>query len=171
MGMSCFLVQNCTHFTKVSCFSVHFCSRPSQITWFACKFVYICVILCVGGAWGVWQFLWRVDVCMQIYGVFWEPFMGMSCFTLFSESRLWECRVFTQFAYRQVMFDCIFIGFAETRLWECRVFSFEHGWASYKSRVFPFTFAHICRQSHGLCLFFPVRAWAQGSLCPVGLRP
>ena len=77
MGMSCFLVQNCTHFTKVSCFSVHFCSRPSQITWFACKFAYICVILCVGGAWGVWQFLWRVDVCMQIYSVLWEPFMGM----------------------------------------------------------------------------------------------
>ena len=31
---------------------------------------------------------------MQIYGVFREPFMGMSCFTVFSDSRLWECRVF-----------------------------------------------------------------------------
>ena len=38
LGMSCFLVPHCTHFTKVSCFSAHFCSRPSQITWFACKF-------------------------------------------------------------------------------------------------------------------------------------
>ena len=49
-GNVVFLVQDCTRFTKVSCFSIHFCSRPSQITWFACKFVYICVILCVGSA-------------------------------------------------------------------------------------------------------------------------
>ena len=107
MGMSCFLVQNCMHFTKVSCFSVHFCSRPSQITWFTYKFAYMCVILCVGGAWGVWQFLWRVDVCMQIYGVFWEPFMGMSDFIVFSESRLWECRVLQCFrtaVYGNVVF-------------------------------------------------------------------
>ena len=42
--------------------------------------------------------------------------MGMSCFTVFSESRLWECRVFTLFAYRQVSFDCIFTGLADNRL-------------------------------------------------------
>ena len=64
--------------------------------------------------------------------------MGMSCLTVFYESRLWECRVFTVFAYRQVRFDCIvtqlfgsffgglmfackFMVFSESRLWECRV--------------------------------------------------
>ena len=49
MGMSCFLVQNCTHFTKVSCFSVHFCSHLSPISCFVCfffMFLYICVWLC-----------------------------------------------------------------------------------------------------------------------------
>ena len=134
--MSHFIVQKCTHVTKVSCFSVHFCSRPSQITWFACNFVYICVILCVGGAWGVWQFLWRVDVCMQIYCVFWEPFMGMSCFTMISDSCLWECRVFTLFPYRQVRFDCIFTRFADNRLWEYRIFSVKKACLTQTSRVF-----------------------------------
>ena len=80
MGMSCFLVQNRMHITKVSCFSVHFCSQLSPISCFVCKFVYICMILCVCGALGGRQFLRRVEVCMQFYTVFWEPFMGMSCF-------------------------------------------------------------------------------------------
>ena len=83
--------------------------------------------------------------------------MRMSCFTVFSESRLWECRVFTLFAYRQVRFDCIFIGFAESRLWECRVFSFEIARTSQTSRVFPFTFVPAPRKSHdlhlNLCIF------------------
>ena len=80
MGMSCFLVQNCTRITNVSCFSVHFCSRPSHISCFVRKFAYICVILCVCGALGGRQLLRRGDVCMQCYTVFWEPFIGMSCF-------------------------------------------------------------------------------------------
>ena len=66
--------------------------------------------------------------------------MGMSCFTMFSESRLWECRVFTVFAYRQVRFDCIFTGFADNRLWEYRIFSFKNACLAQKSRVFPLTF-------------------------------
>ena len=45
MGMSCFLVQNCTHFSKVSCFSVHFCSQLSQISCFVC-------MLCIFGTSG-----------------------------------------------------------------------------------------------------------------------
>ena len=48
--------------------------------------------------------------------------MGMSCFTVFSDSRLWDCRVFTLFPYRQVRCDCIFTGFADNRLWEYRIF-------------------------------------------------
>ena len=66
--------------------------------------------------------------------------MGMSCFTLFSESRLWECHVFTVLAYRQVRFDCIFTGFADNRLWEYRSFSFKNACLAQKSCVFPLTF-------------------------------
>ena len=47
-------------------------------------------------------------------------------FTMFSESRLWESRVFTVFGDMQVRFDYIFTGFAETRLWKCRVFAFKN---------------------------------------------
>ena len=46
--------------------------------------------------------------------------------TVFSESRLWECRVFTLFADNLVIYEYISTEFAETRLWECRVFSFEN---------------------------------------------
>ena len=67
---------------------------------------------------------------------------------MFSESRLWECRVFTVFGDRLVRFDCIFTGFADNRLWEVRIFSFKNARLAQKSRVFPLTFAHICRQSH-----------------------
>ena len=83
MGMSCFLVQNCTHFTKVSCFCVHFCSQLSPISCFVCFFacfVHLCAILCLCATVCGRQFLSRVDILMQFYGVFWEPFMGMSCF-------------------------------------------------------------------------------------------
>ena len=59
---------------------------------------------------------------------------------MFSESRLWKCRVFTVFADKCVMCQCLFTGFAEHRLWECRVFSFRNARTSQKSRVFPFTF-------------------------------
>ena len=64
----------------------------------------------------------------------------MSCFTMFSESRLWECRVFTVFADKCVMFYCNFTVFSESRLWECRVFSFKSARASQMFRVFPFAF-------------------------------
>ena len=57
---------------------------------------------------------------------------------MFSESRLWECRVFTVFGDRQVRFDCIFTGFADNRLWEYRIFSFKNACLAQKSRVFPF---------------------------------
>ena len=57
-------------------------------------------------------------------------------FTVFSESRLWDCRVFTVFAYRQVRFDCIFTGFADDRLWEYRIFSFKKACLAQKSQVF-----------------------------------
>ena len=46
MGMSCFLVQNCTHFTKVSCFSVHFRYQLSPISCFARFFVCFCTSVC-----------------------------------------------------------------------------------------------------------------------------
>ena len=38
------------------------------------------------------------------------------------------------------MFACNFPMFSESRLWECRVFSFEHVCTSQKSLVFPFAF-------------------------------
>ena len=83
MGMSCFLVQSRTHFTKVSCFSVHFCSQLSPMccfVFFVACFVHLCVILWLCAAVCGRQFLSRVDILMQFYGVFWEPFMGRSCF-------------------------------------------------------------------------------------------
>ena len=61
-------------------------------------------------------------------------------FAMFSESRLWECRVFTVFADKCVMFEYNFTMFSESRLWECRVFSFKNARTSQMSRVFPFTF-------------------------------
>ena len=75
-------------------------------------------------------------------------------FTVFSESRLWECRVLhcflravygnvvfcTLFAYRQVRFDCIFTGFADNRLWEYRIFSFKKTCLAQKSCVFVWIF-------------------------------
>ena len=48
MGMSCVLVQNCTHFTKVSCFSIHFL-LPAVANVMFCVFLhvlYICVWFC-----------------------------------------------------------------------------------------------------------------------------
>ena len=66
--------------------------------------------------------------------------MGMSCFTVFSESRLWECRVFTLFPYRQVRFDFIFTGFADIRSWEYRFFSFKKACLAQTSRVFLLIF-------------------------------
>ena len=61
-------------------------------------------------------------------------------FTVFSESRLCECRDFTVFADRQVRFDYIFTRFADNRLWEYRIFSFKNACLAQKSRVFPLIF-------------------------------
>ena len=73
-------------------------------------------------------------------GSFFGGLMFACKFTVFSESRLWECRVFTVFAYRQVRFDCIFIGFADNRLWEYRIFSFKKACLAQTSRVFLWIF-------------------------------
>ena len=59
---------------------------------------------------------------------------------MFSESRLWECRVFTVFGDRLVRFDCIFTGFADNRLWEYRIFSFKKACLAQTSRVFLWIF-------------------------------
>ena len=61
-------------------------------------------------------------------------------FPMFSESRLWEYRVFTMLADRQVRFDSIFTRFADNRLWEYRIFSFQNKCLPQKSRVFAWTF-------------------------------
>ena len=82
MGMSCFLVQNCTQSTKVSCFSVHFCSHLSPISCFMCFFAcfaHLCAILCLCATVCGRRFLSRVDVLIQFYGIFGEPFMEKSC--------------------------------------------------------------------------------------------
>ena len=82
--------------------------------------------------------------------------MGMSCFTMFSESRLWESRVFTVFAYRQVRFDCIFTWFADNRLWDYRIFSFKKACLAQTSRVFLWIF-HLFLFLEALQSF--VRLW------------
>ena len=82
--------------------------------------------------------------------------MRMSCFTMFSESRLWECRVFTLFPNRQVRFDCIFTGFADNRLWEYRIFSFKKACLAQTSRVFLWIF-HLFLFAEALQGF--VRLW------------
>ena len=127
MGMSCFLVQNCSRFTQLSCFSVHFCLRSSHISYVVCKFAYICVMLCVCGALGGKQFLRRVGCLHAIFRCFLRAVYGNVMF-------------FTVFADRQVRFDCIFTRFADNRLWEYCIFSFKNACLAQKSRVFPLTF-------------------------------
>ena len=83
MGMSCFLVQEWMRIIKVLCFSVHFCSQLSPISCFVCIVCIFCRYLCDSMLvrCSLWQqFLSRVDILMQFSDVFWEPFMGMSCF-------------------------------------------------------------------------------------------
>ena len=75
---------------------------------------------------------------------------------MFSESRLWECRVFMVFGDRLVRFDCIFKGFAGNCLWEyCISNSKMHAW--HKSLVFFHRFS-ICSCSLRLCKAF-LRLW------------
>ena len=67
------LVQKWACIIKVSCFSVHFCSQLSPISCVVRNFAYfahICVILCLCIAVCGRQFLSRVDIFMQFYGVF-----------------------------------------------------------------------------------------------------
>ena len=55
-------------------------------------------------------------------GSFFGGLMFAWKFTVFSESRLWECRVlqcFLRAVYGNVVF---FMVFSESRLWKCRVF-------------------------------------------------
>ena len=72
---------------------------------------------------------------------------------------------FAGFSEYEVTFACIFTGFAESRPWECRVFSFKIARTSQKSRVFPFTFAPDCPQSHVLRVFLNVFVHLCGILC------
>ena len=73
MGMSCFLVQNCTHFTKVSCFAVHFCSRLSPISCFACFFACFCtsvcdsVLMCCSLRQGVLESSWYFNAILRCF--------------------------------------------------------------------------------------------------------
>ena len=69
-------------------------------------------------------------------------FVDQSCY-VFSESRLWECRVITVFACRQVRFDCIFARFADNCLWEYRIFSFKKACPAQTSRVFSVDFPFV----------------------------
>ena len=56
------------------------CPQSHVLRVFLHVFVHLCVILCLCAAVCGREFLSRVDILMQFYGVFWEPFMGMSCF-------------------------------------------------------------------------------------------
>ena len=93
--------------------------------------------------------------CIEVSGSFCGELRFACNFTLFSESRLWECCVFTVFGDRLVRFDCIFTGFADNRLWEYRIFSFKNAW--HQSLVFFRRFS-ICSCSLRLCNAF-VRLW------------
>ena len=85
MGMSCFLVQHCTHFTKVSCFSVHLL-LPAVANLLFCKFFCMfCTSVCDS-----------VLMCCSLWqGVPESSWYLNAIFTVFFESRLWECRVFS----------------------------------------------------------------------------
>ena len=128
MGMSCFLGQNCTRFTKVSCFSVHFCSRLSPISCFACflhVFVHLCGILCWCAAVCGRAFLSRVDILMPFYGVVWEPFMGMSCFLDETWMRIIKVSCFSVHFCSQLSrnpcFVCICLHILQIFVWFCVV--------------------------------------------------
>ena len=72
-------------------------------------------------------FLRAVYGNVVFYGVFWEPFMGMSCFYAVSlqagEVRLHFYRVCWQPFIEPFMGMSCFTVFSESRLWECRVFT------------------------------------------------
>ena len=85
MGRSYFLVQKWVRVIKVSCFSVQFCSQLSPILCFACICcTYVCVCVCDSVLFAV----------QSVAGSSWVELIFYCNFMMFSESRLWECRVF-----------------------------------------------------------------------------
>ena len=56
------------------------CPQSHVLPIFFHVFVHLRVILCLCAAVCGREFLSRVDILMQFSDVFWEPFMGMSCF-------------------------------------------------------------------------------------------
>ena len=125
MGMSCFLVQKWMRIIKVSCFSVHFCSHLSPIACFVCIFLYVFVHLWLCAAVCGRQFLSRVDTLMQFYGVFWKPFMGMSCFVVETWMRIIKVSCFSVHFCPQLSlspcFVCICLHILQIFVWFCVV--------------------------------------------------
>ena len=78
-----FLVLKCTCITKVSYFFrsllLTAVANPMFCVFFCKGCRYLCGFAMCAAVCGM-QFLSRVDILMQFYGVFWEPLMGMSCF-------------------------------------------------------------------------------------------
>ena len=127
MGMWYFLVQTCTRVTKVSYFSVQFCSQLSPISCFVCVFciffVHTFVILCLCVAVCGRQFLSRVDILFQFYGVFWELLMGMSCFLVQQWVRAIKVSCFSVHVCPQLSlipcFVCICLHILHIFVWFC----------------------------------------------------
>ena len=76
-----FKIARTSQTSRVFPFTFAHSGRKSHVLYVFCLYVAdICVILCLCVAVCGRQFPSRVDTLMQFYGVFWEPFMGMSCF-------------------------------------------------------------------------------------------
>ena len=68
--------------------------------------------------------------------------------------------MFTEFAHKCAMFECIFTGFAQNRLWERRVSLLKNAGMSQMSLVFPLTFHLFLFLEAGLGGFERLReAW------------
>ena len=99
---------------------------------------------------------WKALGSFDVNTVFPLPGSWINHVTRFAEIRLWECRVFTVFPYRQVRRDCIFTGFADNLLLEYRIFSFKKACLAQTSRVFLWIF-HLFLFLEALQSF--VRLW------------
>ena len=98
MGMSYFLVQKWMRIIQVSLFRWLLLTGVANLMFCVHLFAYfahICVILCLCVAVCGRQFLSRVDIFMQFYSVFWEPFMGMSCFFVETWTRIIKVSCFS----------------------------------------------------------------------------
>ena len=85
MEMSCFLIQECTHVTKVSCFPVYFCSQLLTIECVPCLFCTFCTSVCDFVL--MWCSLWQAVP---------KSSWWLDAFVIgFAESRSWEWRVFS----------------------------------------------------------------------------